>query len=291
MKKILSIALVTLALASCAKSENEAPKQVVRSGDTIAVDYTGRLEDGTVFDSSRPEDAKKSKNYNAGRTYEPLSFTVGAGQMIPGFDKGVVGMEVGEEKTLTIEPKDAYGEAVIEQTFPKQVFQDTITQDLPRDNFRDVISQDVPLSVLGEQAKTIKVGETINAGGMTAVVKNLTDKTVTLEINNTLNPFYKKDLKVGLKGEFDGNTITIKKISDKTVTVEIINKQNPFYGKAIVKGLTGTLPTGQKITIKDVQGDQVLAEIPNTHELAGKTLTFDVKVVSIKGETPATPVK
>jgi len=59
---------------------------VVADGDTIAVNYTGKLEDGTIFDSSRLEDAKKSANFSEGRVYEPLKFTVGAGQMIPGFD-------------------------------------------------------------------------------------------------------------------------------------------------------------------------------------------------------------
>lgn len=51
----------------------------------------GRLEDGTIFDSSLEEFAKKTKNYTpGGREYKPLSFTVGAGQMIKGFDAGVV---------------------------------------------------------------------------------------------------------------------------------------------------------------------------------------------------------
>ena len=65
------------------------------SGNTVKVDYTGRLNDGTVFDSSE------------GR--EPLEFTLGEGQVIPGFDQGVMGMETGETKTITIPSEDAYG--------------------------------------------------------------------------------------------------------------------------------------------------------------------------------------
>jgi len=63
--------------------------------DTVKVHYTGKLEDGSVFDSS------------TGR--EPLEFILGTGSVIPGFDQGVVGMAIGETKTITIAPDDAYG--------------------------------------------------------------------------------------------------------------------------------------------------------------------------------------
>jgi len=69
--------------------------QQARAGDTVRVHYTGTLKDGTVFDSSR------------GR--KPLEFTVGSGQVIPGFDHAVTGMGVGDEKTVTIPAEEAYG--------------------------------------------------------------------------------------------------------------------------------------------------------------------------------------
>jgi len=64
-------------------------------GDTVRVHYTGTLDDGTPFDSSE------------GR--EPLEFTLGGGQVIPGFDAGVTGMEPGETKTVRIPADEAYG--------------------------------------------------------------------------------------------------------------------------------------------------------------------------------------
>lgn len=70
--------------------------QKVKSGDKVKVHYHGKLTDGTTFDSSE------------GR--EPLSFEVGSGQVIPGFDEGVTGMEVGEKKTINIPYDQAYGE-------------------------------------------------------------------------------------------------------------------------------------------------------------------------------------
>lgn len=73
---------------------------VARTGDTVAMNYTGRLENGTVFDSN------VDPKFNH---VEPFVFTLGAGQVISGWDKGIVGMKVGEKKTLTIPPEDAYG--------------------------------------------------------------------------------------------------------------------------------------------------------------------------------------
>ncbi|HWQ13604.1 MAG TPA: peptidylprolyl isomerase [Roseiflexaceae bacterium] len=67
-----------------------------KSGDTVAVHYTGTLSDGTVFDSSRDRD--------------PLTFTLGAGQVIPGFEDAVRGMQPGETRTTTIPAGQAYGE-------------------------------------------------------------------------------------------------------------------------------------------------------------------------------------
>lgn len=89
---------------------NKNLNKEIEKGDTISVDYIGKLEDGTVFDTSEKEAAIEAGIYNENRDYKPLTFTVGAGQMIKGFDEGVVGVKVGEEKTLKIPPEEAYGE-------------------------------------------------------------------------------------------------------------------------------------------------------------------------------------
>lgn len=66
-----------------------------KQGDTVTIHYTGRLDDGTVFDSSKNGD--------------PLSFTLGEGKVIPGFENAVEGMEQGDKKTTTIPSEEAYG--------------------------------------------------------------------------------------------------------------------------------------------------------------------------------------
>ena len=69
--------------------------QQAKRGDTVSVHYKGTLDDGTVFDSSEGGD--------------PISFTIGGGEVIPGFETAIEGMSVGDEKTETIESQNAYG--------------------------------------------------------------------------------------------------------------------------------------------------------------------------------------
>ena len=80
----------------------------VANGDTVHVNYIGRLTNGRLFDTSIKEEAQKA-GFPLRPSYAPLSFTVGAGQMIPGFDAAVVGMKQGEEKTVSLSPEQAYG--------------------------------------------------------------------------------------------------------------------------------------------------------------------------------------
>jgi FKBP-type peptidyl-prolyl cis-trans isomerase len=74
--------------------------QVAKAGDSVSMNYTGRLADGTVFDSS--VDPKFGH-------VEPYTFTLGQGTVIAGWEEGIVGMKVGEKKTLVIPPEKAYG--------------------------------------------------------------------------------------------------------------------------------------------------------------------------------------
>lgn len=124
----------------------------VKSGDVVKVHYTGKLANGEQFDSSM------------GR--EPLEFTVGAGQMIAGFDAALPGMNVGDKKTINIAAKDGYGEtdetAIIE--FPKE--------NVPADMKMEVGQQ---LTLSNEQGQPFPV-----------VVKEVKDDVVILDANHFL---------------------------------------------------------------------------------------------------------
>jgi peptidylprolyl isomerase len=77
-------------------TETVNANSIAKSGDTVKVEYTGKLSDGTIFDSSVGKD--------------PLEFTLGNNQVIVGFEKAVTGMKVGESKTVTIPAAEAYGQ-------------------------------------------------------------------------------------------------------------------------------------------------------------------------------------
>jgi FKBP-type peptidyl-prolyl cis-trans isomerase 2 len=88
----------------------------VENGNTVKVHYTGTFEDGQVFDSSMERN-------------EPITFTVGGKQVIPGFENAIIGMGIGESKKVTLAPEEAYGNIVNEmiQSVPKQYVPDTVT--------------------------------------------------------------------------------------------------------------------------------------------------------------------
>jgi len=82
-----------------------------KNGDKVKIEYTGTLEDGTIFDSSADHG-------------NPLEFEVGSGQVIKGFDDAILGMKEGEQKQFSIEPADAYGEhdPTLVQKVPREIF-------------------------------------------------------------------------------------------------------------------------------------------------------------------------
>lgn len=122
-------------------------------GKKVKVHYVGTLDDGTQFDSSRDRG-------------EPLAFTCMAGQMIPGFDAAVAEMEVGEQRCVHLEPKDAYGEA------NPDAVQTIRTEQLPGSE-RLEVGQKVMLS--GPDGRPFQ-----------ALVADKGDDTITFDMNHEL---------------------------------------------------------------------------------------------------------
>jgi peptidylprolyl isomerase len=103
-------------------TQQENSMSQAKSGDTVKIHYTGTLDDGSQFDSS------------AGR--DPLEFTVGSGQVIPGFEQAVEGMAVGDTKTVNIPAEDAYGP-----------HHDQMVQDVPKSALPDDLEPEVGMTL------------------------------------------------------------------------------------------------------------------------------------------------
>lgn len=170
MRILTLVALVGVLAAACSSSDGEIttttvaaegasssststtesssdPSFVVTDGDIVEVHYVGTLDDGSQFDSSRDRGT-------------PLSFTVGSGDVIVGFDRAVRGGSVGDVTTVRIEPEDAYGEWSAENVI------------------------DVPFNP--EQGDIAVGDEVFLTNGQPAIILEITDETVTLDANHRL---------------------------------------------------------------------------------------------------------
>ncbi len=125
----------------------------VKQNDTVKVHYTGKLEDGQVFDSSVQRG-------------EPIEFTLGQGQLIPGFEQGLIDMEVNEKKTINIPKEEAYGE-------PKaELIQEVEKNQLPEELKPEV---GMPLVSKGPDGREINL-----------VVTEVKDNSIVVDANHPL---------------------------------------------------------------------------------------------------------
>ncbi len=124
----------------------------ITTGDTVTFEYTGRLDDGTVFDSSQEEVAKEAGLVEAqpDREYEPLTVEVGAGTVIEGMEEGLIGLNVGDTETIEIPPEKGYGEWTEENV-----------QEFETDELSEMLGQ-VPEEGAFLQAQTGQHGEVIH---------------------------------------------------------------------------------------------------------------------------------
>ena len=123
-----------------------------KQGDTVRIHYKGTLDDGTVFDSSEGRD--------------PLEFAVGSGMIIPGLDKAIPGMEMGDKKVVNVPCLEAYGEMNPDNR-----------QAVPRDQFPD----NIPMEV-GTQLQM----QGPNGQAMIVTIVEVADTEVTLDANHAL---------------------------------------------------------------------------------------------------------
>ena len=123
----------------------------IQNGNTVTVHYTGKLDDGTIFDSSMTD----------GR--EPIKAKLGEGQLINGFEEGLIGMSVGDKKTVEIESVNAYGDVL-----------EHLIQEVPKD----------------KMPGDVEIGTALEAqtqmGPVNFIVKEVKEETVVLDANHPL---------------------------------------------------------------------------------------------------------
>jgi len=144
-------------------TENKIEKTIenaIKLGSKVTLNYRGSLDDGSIFDTSE------------GR--EPLSFEFGAGQIIPGLEKGILGLKVGDEKEVVCEPEEAYG-----------VKNPQMVQKVPREMFKQAEEQ---LKAKGKELERNIVFGMMSPDGrvMHARVEAFDDKELTLDLNHVL---------------------------------------------------------------------------------------------------------
>jgi len=127
-----------------------------KEGDLVKVEYEGRLEDGTIFDSSQHGDHS-----------HPIQFTIGSHQVIPGFEKNVIGMDIEDEREFSIAPEDAYG--------PRR---DELVREFPRNQMPPMDKEPEVGMVLGLMSPD---GQQFHA-----TIQEVTPETIKLDLNHPL---------------------------------------------------------------------------------------------------------
>jgi peptidylprolyl isomerase len=146
-KLVLLVIMLLLAMLVTGCGDTQA-----KVGDTVKVHYTGSLEDGTVFDTSLER--------------EPLEFTLGQGQLIQGFEQAVIGMKIGEYKTVTIPAEQAYGP-----------YNNELISVIDRDNLSEGLDPEVGQQLQAQQPD----GQTI-----IVTVIEVTETSITVDANHPL---------------------------------------------------------------------------------------------------------
>ncbi len=155
--------LVPVLLSGCVQGgQPSAQAKLVANGSKVTIDYVGFFDNGTVFDTSIAEEARKA-GLPLPPDLQPLVFTVGGGQVIKGFDKAVLGMSAGESKLVRIPPEEAYG---------PYLQQNVVT---------------INASELDRGGGQPKLGMVVSTGaGARGKIISLTNATVTIDFNPPL---------------------------------------------------------------------------------------------------------
>jgi FKBP-type peptidyl-prolyl cis-trans isomerase 2 len=269
---------------------------IVEVGDEVYVNYIGWELNGEIFDTSLEDIAIEAGLYQEGRDYQPMPFVVGAGRMIEGFDSGVLGMKLGEKKTLTIPPEKAYGptDSSKIQVIPL-IDEIPLVQDIPvpetielelfqfNQTFgtNHVVGDSVQFPDTTINFTIVNMSETVNITrdmkvGNTYILGAQSPWNETVMAMNETHLTVKHDVKVGDVLQLAPWNSTVIDVDETNITVQ----HNPIPDTTL-----DTYSGSYKIHF-----NETAISLDNNHFLAGKTLVFDIEIMDIvKPDNSAVP--
>ncbi|MFH1433197.1 MAG: FKBP-type peptidyl-prolyl cis-trans isomerase [archaeon] len=280
---VIIIALVGLYLYDNTGTQDPKGDYTVKKGDTVYLKFTQKLENGTILDTNY-EDIAKEIGITRDK-YPPLIFIVGKGMAPPGLENGVLGMKSGEKKTITLAPKDAYGEykttlVGTAERIQKQPRNITVLnyESLTSDKFKEVFKKRV--AILGDDVST-------DAIPWKYTITDIKPDNITVKAKIKVGEAYK------LPDTPYWNSTAIE-VKDEETTF----RQDPEVGLTVPTQLgNATATTSQDAIILTINPDigdiYVLNGIPAkvtevneynivldaNHPLAGKTIVFDIELL------------
>ncbi len=246
MKKVLFILAIVILIAGCASNG-----VVVEEGDTVFVYYTGKLENGKVFDTNIQDVAEspvieKTDTFNSRSVYTPLKFTIGADEVIEGFEETVIGMKEGETREASIPPEKGYE------------WNKNLTQIAPR------------IAVI-DKVESVTFNDLTEATGLTEFVVG------------TIVPW--REWKAEIIA-VNGGSVVLKSI----VNTSTVNSEIGSFDIVVETGtIIETFTPKEGVEIQSHSGSGRFIIINDTHflmdfnpPLAGKTLIFEITVDAVE---------
>lgn len=272
---VITIIIISAVAAYWVTQKKEEPIKIIGEGDFVTVDYIGWINDtGLVFDTSIEEVALDNVTYQKDQTfefrsvYQPLNFTVGAGQMIKGFDEAVLDMRKGETKTVILEPWEAYGNWSWENVRNISVVESVQKTEVIKKSYFEAMC-DEPIG------KGVVLTHWVWKWNTTIVDVEPEGDNITLEhLVGTPGPNLSYWGLTVQSTKYDWNS-TVINITQAEILVRHNAERNmstTVVGKGKVMNITNqSLPLEHQEIVVDLN-----------HKLASKTLKFEITIVNIK---------
>jgi FKBP-type peptidyl-prolyl cis-trans isomerase 2 len=194
-----------------------------------------------------------------------------------------MGVTEGQFKpSVEIPPSQAYGEKEIIQSIPLEEVIGPKNQYVPLKHLGPKLLEEVPVSLLEEAGQKVKAGATFTLTGADSQITkgkilSVTHEIAKVEIENPLAPFGSKKITKGLVGKSGLAKVTVLSLSGSDAQLSI----EPLFYADLTPGKKVSIPNGESFIVESKTEKELKIRVPNTHDLAGKTLIFDLYIRSI----------